>query len=275
VPIAAVSGIKLYWELSGQEGDPLVLVHGSWGDHRTWERVVPALARSFRVLTYDRRGHSRSERPTGQGSVREDVADLAALIEHLGLAPAHILGNSFGGSIALRLAAQRPELFRSLVVHEPPLFGLLGDPAAREVLETFRERSRVVVDLLEKGQTESGARQFIETIAFGPGAWEELPAEVRRSVLFNAPTFLDEQRDPEWLAIDLERLSGFSPPMLLTQGEQSEPFFLLVVEQVARALPRAKRQTLPGAGHVPQLSHPDEYVEAVASFIHDRAQRPT
>ena len=100
---------------------PLVLVHGSWDSHHDWDLVVPRLADSFRVLTYDRRGHSESERPTGQESVREDVADLAALIEHLGLAPAWVVGNSFGASIILRLAGERPELFRGLIGHEPPL----------------------------------------------------------------------------------------------------------------------------------------------------------
>ena len=275
MPIAVINGIALYWELSGQAGDPLVLVHGSWGDHHGWDRIVPALARSFRVLIYDRRGHSRSERPTAQGSVREDVADLGALIEHLGLAPAHILGNSFGGSIVLRLAAERPDLFRSVLVHEPPLFGLIEEPAARKVVQTSQERVRVVIELLEKGEMEAGARQFMETIAFGPGAWEQLPGELRQTFIFNAATFLDEQRDPEWLALDLQRLANFSPSALLTQGEQSEPFFPLVVEEVARVLPRAQRRTLPGAGHVPQLSHPEEYVEVVTSFIRTAEPRPT
>ncbi len=127
MPKDTVNGVQLYWELTGELGDLLVLVHGSWGDHHNWDAVVPGLSRSFRVLTYDRRGHSHSERPAGHGSVREDVADLAALIEHLQLGPAHIAGNSFGGSIVLRLAGERPDLFRSLIVHEPPLFGLLAD----------------------------------------------------------------------------------------------------------------------------------------------------
>jgi pimeloyl-ACP methyl ester carboxylesterase len=59
--------------------------------------------------------------------VRDDVADLAALLEELPHAPAHVVGNSFGASIVLRLAAARPDLFRSLIVHEPPLLGLLKD----------------------------------------------------------------------------------------------------------------------------------------------------
>ena len=80
-------GVRPYYELQGRELS-LVLVHGSWDSHHDWDLVVPALDESFWVLAYDRRGHSRSERPAAPGSVCEDVEDLAALIEQLGLAPA-------------------------------------------------------------------------------------------------------------------------------------------------------------------------------------------
>src|ERR1700730_11341677 len=122
---ARVNGVELYYERSGS-GEPLVLVHGSWSDHHNWDPVVSALAESFLVLAYDRRGHSASERPSGQGSVLEDADDLAALIDELDLATAHVAGNSFGAIIALRAASRRPDVFRSLIVHEPPLFGLLA-----------------------------------------------------------------------------------------------------------------------------------------------------
>src|SRR5690349_4698413 len=130
MPTARLNGVSLYYELAGDDGPPLVLVHGSWGDHENWSTVATDLSKHFRLLTYDRRGHSRSERPAAQGSVHEDVDDLAALLEQLGLAPAHIVGNSFGAAIVLRLAARRPGLFRSLAIHEPPLLGVLAtDPA--------------------------------------------------------------------------------------------------------------------------------------------------
>ena len=61
MPVSVVNGIRIYSESQG-EGAPMVLVHGSWGDHRNWDLVVPGLARTFRTLTYDRRGHSQSER---------------------------------------------------------------------------------------------------------------------------------------------------------------------------------------------------------------------
>ena len=66
MPRTMINGLQIYWELTWDSGDALVLVHGSWGDHHNWDRVVPQLAQSLQVLTYDRRGHSQSERPISQ-----------------------------------------------------------------------------------------------------------------------------------------------------------------------------------------------------------------
>src|SRR5262245_6973945 len=98
-----VNGVDLYLESRGESGPPVVMVHGSWGDHHNWDAAAALLAHTRRVTTYDRRGHSASERLDGQGSIREDVGDLAALIEQLGLAPAHVAGNSFGAIVVLNL----------------------------------------------------------------------------------------------------------------------------------------------------------------------------
>lgn len=268
MPRSRVNGVELYYEMTGSAGDPLVLVHGSWGDHHNWDAVVPALARSFRVLTYDRRGHSQSERPPGQGSVREDVADLAALVEHLGLAPAHIMGNSLGGAIVLRLATERPKLYRSLIVHEPALIALLANnPANGPLVAGVLERLQGVEERLSAGDAEGGARFFVEEIALGPGTWAQLPPEMRRTFIANAPTFLDEMRDPEVATMALSALADFSCPALLTQGDQSPPMFARILDIVAAAMPQAERRTLAGAGHVPHVTHPELYVHLVSEFI--------
>ena len=263
---ARVNGVRLYFEEHGS-GEPMVLVHGSWGDHHNWDAVVPGLAKSFRVVTYDRRGHSQSERPATQGSIAEDAEDLAALIEHLEIAPARIVGNSGGAIVSLRLATMRPELFRALIVHEPPLFPLLaGKPGGDAVLAEVGRRIAAVVAKLEAGEDEAGARLFVETIAFGPGAWDQLPDETRKTFTFNAPTFLDEIREKDGLMLDLDALRGFNAPALLSLGTTSAPFFPLVVDTVATALPHAARHTFTGAGHVPHITHPEQYVETVTRF---------
>ena len=89
MPTKTINGAELYCEMSG-DGDPLVLVHGGWIDATSWDLVVPAFAEHYRVLTYDRRGHSRSRRPPA-GSRRDDEDDLIALLETLDLAPAHLV----------------------------------------------------------------------------------------------------------------------------------------------------------------------------------------
>jgi len=229
--------------------------------------VVPALAQRFRVLAYDRRGHGQSERPPGQGSAEEDAADLAALIEGVGLAPAHVAGVSFGGSIALQLAARRPELLRSVAAQEPPLFALLAaDPAHGPVMREVLARIGAVVGRLAAGDAEGGTRQFMYTVAFGPGTWEQIPPADRQYLVGNAPTFLDEARDPEAYTLDLAALVACRCPALLTEGAQSPVCFPPVVAMLAAVLPRAQTRVFAGAGHVPIDSHPAEYAAVLAAF---------
>ena len=262
MPEIEANGVKLYYELHGS-GEPVVLVHGSWGDATNWQLAVPALAASFRVLVYDRRGHSRSERPDAPGSVDEDGDDLAALLEALDLAPAHVITNSYGGNIALRLATRRPEVFRSLCCHEPPLWGLLeDDPESQEVLQQGARSLEAVGRRIAEGDHEGAARQFVEEVAFGPGAWEtQLPPEMRAVFIHNAPTFLDELHDPNQLRIDEDDLTRLELPVRLTDGSDSPPTFPAVIDRLVELIPRASRETIDGAAHVPQLTTPERYVE--------------
>ena len=123
MPVIQVNEVELHYEVQGS-GPPLVLVHGSWDRHEVWAQAAEELAERYRVISYDRRGHSRSERPPGARSRIEDEDDLAALIEALAGEPAYVAANSFGGVISLALAARRPELIRALTVHEPPAIGV-------------------------------------------------------------------------------------------------------------------------------------------------------
>ncbi len=272
MPTAKIDGVNLFYERTGIIGEPLALVHGSWTDHHNWDAVVPALSQTFRVLSYDRRGHGRSERATGQGLARQDMADLADLITQLDLAPAHIVGHSFGGSVVLRLAAEQPELFRSLIVHEPPLLDLLADaPATSSIYKETVRRIHEVAEDLERGDLAGAACRFVDTVAFGPGAWEHLPSPVQQSFIRNAPPFLDQVRDPDAFAIDLTRLARFPHPMLLTQGGHRPPFLPPIMAKLRAAMPRAETRTLTGAGHTPQVSHPTGYVELIRDFIRDQA----
>jgi pimeloyl-ACP methyl ester carboxylesterase len=262
MPEAVINGVRLYYELHGS-GEPLVLVHGAWVDATAWRLVVPGLAENFRVLIYDRRGHSRSERPATQGSFEEDGDDLAALVETLELAPAHVVTNSGGGNIALRLATRRPDVFRSLSCHEPVLWSLLeDDPESREMLQRGARSLEAVSRRIAEGDHEGTARQFVEEVAFGPGAWEsELPPETRAIFVRNAPTALDELQGPNPFSIEEEALSRLKIPMRLTDGSDSPPVFPRVLDRLVELIPRVTRETIEGAAHAPQLTTPERYVE--------------
>lgn len=267
MPTVTVNGVRLYYDLAG-DGLPLALVHGSWGDGAGWDSVRPALAQHFRVLIYDRRGHSRSERPPTQGSAEEDVDDLAALIEHLRLGPAHVAGSSSGAALALRLAARRPDLVRSVVGHEPPLYApFVDDPDGGPLMREALARFAAVVARLEAGDVEEGTRLFAETYSHGPGGWELIPPERQQAMIANAPTWVDEMRDAGAWTADLAALAAIPRRILLTYGDQSLPFLSAVVAKLAAVLPGVQSRVIAGAGHVPAATHPAAYVATITSFV--------
>lgn len=254
-----LNGIEFYYTVEGA-GPGLLLVHGSWGDADNWAQVVPKLAARCTVVTFDRRGHSRSGRPAPPHSVHDDVADLRALIEALDLAPAYVCGNSYGALITLRLAVSRPDLVRGIAVHEPPGVRLLADdPATEPFARDYAQRLAPVRSLLEAGDHPGAARRFVDTIALGPGSWKQLPDRVRQTFVRNAPTYLDELHDPDALAVDLPALRLYPKPFLLTRGDHSPPMFALIAERIAAAVPNAERHVYLGGGHVPHLTHPDDF----------------
>ncbi|MGK5733378.1 alpha/beta fold hydrolase [Streptomyces sp. URMC 124] len=263
-----VRGAELFHEIAG-EGEPLVLVHGGLTDHYTWRAVVPALAESFRVLVYDRRGHSASTRGAG-GRVtrREHEDDLAALLQTLRLAPAHVVGNSYGASTALGLAVRRPDLLRSLIVHEPPLLGVVrGDDPVHVLVRAAQEGIDAAVALILAGEEGEGVRRFTEEVALGPGSWEALPDRVRATLVANGRAFAAEQSDPGWASLDLTRLAAWTGPALLTYGTESLPWLPPVTVELSRTMRRAKLRGLEGAGHIPHVSHPEVFAAMVRRFL--------
>ena len=263
---ARVNGVRIAYRDVGN-GEPLVLVHGSWGSLHNWDAVVARLAEHYRVISYDRRGHSESERVAGQGTFAEDVADLAALVEALDAAPAWVVGNSVGAIITLRLAAARPDLVRGVIVHEPPLRSLLSEGGADGPL-------RVVLDLIRAGEHAAAAERFVDDVALGPGAWARLPTLMRATMIGNATTYLDEELASDSRIVDEAALARYAGPVLISSGGQSPPIFQPMVRHLARLLPQAQCVEYAGAGHVPHVTHPEAFVHQVTTFT-SRVNRQT
>lgn len=121
-------GIKLYFERRGQ-GEPLILIAGGGGDAGYFTKLADYLKDTFTVITYDRRGYSRSTRPEANFfNIQEHVADIQAILDEIGFQKAHIVGNSAGAMIALELARMMPEISEKIIVHEPPIVKILPNP---------------------------------------------------------------------------------------------------------------------------------------------------
>jgi pimeloyl-ACP methyl ester carboxylesterase len=244
-----------------------VFIHGAWVDGRIWEKVVPGLAESFRVVTYDERGHGRSGGKPEEGTVHDDVADAAALIERIG-PPANVLGSSSGAILALRLTIERPELVRRTVAHEPPYLALIAeDPKAGPMLGEVGAAMDGVGQLLAAGDRAGAAERFAEGVMGTPGEWSRLPREIQDTFIHHAPTFQGQLTDPELLVPDVEGLKRIATPVLLLDGDASPPFFPLVVERLAVLIPHAQRHTFAGGDHLVHLTHEDEYARVVTNFL--------
>lgn len=270
MPTNLINGIQLYWELSGQSGPVIVLIHGAWIDHHNWGELVPYLEKSYRVLNYDRRGHSRSERPNKQGSMQDDIADLVELLTYLDLAPVHLLGNSYGAMIALRIAAEHPEICLSVMVHEPPFLHLNEVAMSNKDVAEIDQLQRDVIEDLMAGEMESSIARFMNAV-IQPNAWDTFPNDFRKFLISQAPSFIDDVNDPDPWSVDLEKLAKFQQPILLTQGEHSAKFYGIILDEICNAVPQAERMVIHGADHGPQVSHPRDYAEIIDTFMGENA----
>jgi pimeloyl-ACP methyl ester carboxylesterase len=265
MPTITVNGAALHHEVSGS-GSPVVLVHGSWSDHTTWYLVRPALSERHTVVAYDRRGHGRSDRPAGTGPRRVEEDDLAALVEALDLGPVDVVGTSYGGAVALGLAARRPDLVGRVSAHEPPLVGATaGTPAAPLAAAVLAVVESIAHDL-RRGDLPGGAQRFVDEVALGPGAWTMLPDVARQTMVASAPAFLDMLADPAWAAPTAP--ADPATPVLLTEGAASPAALPAIVAAVAATThPHADRHTFGGAGHVPHGTHPAAFVARIEAFL--------
>lgn len=277
---AIINGVRLRYEREGQ-GERVVLVHGSWGDHESWRALAPLLGADREVVTYDRRGHSASEAPPGQGSIVDDVDDVAGLIRFLGPEPVHLVGSSAGATIVLRAVTAYPDLLLSASANEPDLFQLIGDDAPPDVradVEALTAENVPVLELIEAGAHAEAARQFMETVTFGPGAWDRLPEAARRRYTVNAPTFLDQRRDPDWRSLDIERIAASAVPVHLMYGDQTRGAFQATIHALAAHISRARVSVLAGGGHASAATHPEAFAAALRAFWQvagrDRRARP-
>ncbi len=267
----SVHRVDLAYERFGASGDPTVLVHGSLVDRHSWDQVAPLLAQSLEVVTYDRRGHGESAPLPRPHPVADDAADLAGLLESLDLYPAHVIAHSYAGAVALRLAQDRPEMVRSLSLHEPPFVGLLlADPATAAEGEAMVAGAAQLRAMIARGEKLAAAREVVGIFSTEPGAWDRLPPSARATFARSVDRWAEEFGDPAAVAPDLDALRELLLPVLLTVGELSPRFLHRIARDLAPRLRNAQLVQIPDAGHAPHMTRPHQYVGLLSTFLLER-----
>ena len=257
MPSIKVHGVELYYEIHG-EGQPVLLIHGLGSSTRDWDLQVPALAARFKVVTFDVRGHARSEKPRQRYSVKLFADDTAALIRALDLAPVHVIGISMGGMIAFQLAVDAPELVRSLVIVNSGPAMPIKTLAQRLMIWTrvaivrirgMRKMGEVLADkLLPKPEHAAMRAQFVERWAA------------------NDPTaYLSSLRGlVNWTVMDaLPQIDR--PVLVLTADQDYTP--LAFKQAYAAMMKRAELVVIEDARHFAPIERPEPFNAALLAFL--------
>ncbi len=271
-----VNGALLHY-LDQGKGVSIVLVHGGLEDYRTWLPQMKALTEHHRTISYSRRyNYPNSNAPAAEYSAAMDAEDLASLIRKLELAPAHIVGVSYGAYTALLLAAREPSLVRSLVLSEAPVLSWLPElPGGRPVLSDFMSKVWEPTTRAFRKSDKAGVRAAID--GFGnlgySGSevkltYDSLPPHYQDSLLQNAPEWraLTASKDA-FPALSMAAVRGIKAPVLLLSGQRSLVLHGLLDEQLRRLLPNSERIILPVATHEMWSEFPEECRAATLAFV--------
>lgn len=256
MPFADVNGQHVYFEDSGGDGAPVLFSHGYLMDHEMFAPQVAALSGEFRCITWDERGFGQTD-ATDAFTYWDSAADALALLSHLGIEQAFLVGMSQGGFLSLRAALQAPD--RTLGLGLIDTQSGLEDEAARPVYEAM------IDDWVTNGPSDELA-QAVASIIMSPGydhsAWiAKWKARPRESLRIPSRTLMD--RD------DIsDRLGEITAPAIVFHGEADTAIPMEKAEQLERELGKCEQLVrIPGAGHASNLSHPDAVNGPLREFL--------
>jgi len=278
-----VNGATLAYLEQGQ-GEPVVFVHGSASDMRTWHRQFVAIGATHRAIVYSRR-YARPNQPIPEGAddpMLPHVDDLVSFLRQVDAVPAHLVGHSWGGFVSLLAAIRHPEAVRSLVLMEPPVLSLFVStpPRPSELLRMLLRRPRTAIAIMRfgitaaepaakayrRGDDEAGFEVFARGV-LGPEAFERLSSERRAQAWDNVAVDKAQLLGEGFPPLSDGQVRGVTAPTLLLHGQQSPAFLHRLSDRLEELLPNARRVEVPGASHIMHEDNPQAVNEAIAGFL--------
>lgn len=281
-----INGTSFEYSEDGS-GEPLVFVHGSASDYRTWQSQRDEFAKQFRTIVYSRRFHWPNEQ-IAEGvdySMSEQLDDLHTLLLSLDAAPAHLVGHSYGAFLCLLLAIKEPGLVNSLVLAEPPIITLFvsDPPKPPEILKLLVSRPRTAISIInlgarglnpaaaavKRGDMEE-AMQLFGTAVLGEESFRQLSDDRLNQVRNNL--IKAEILKSGFLPVEVEQVRNMGTPILLVNGEQSPNVFHRLTDRLQELLPNSERVEIRAASHIMHEDNVSAYNAAVLSFLERQQQ---
>ncbi len=268
MPYAKAKGAKLYYAVAGR-GHPIIFVHEFAGDHRSWEPQMRYFARRYRCITYNARGYPPSEVPANPKLYSQDIAtdDIAAVLRHLRIKKAHVVGLSMGGFAALHFAIRYPRLASSVVVAG------CGYGAPKSERASFRAEVRETVRRFRSEDMATVARDY----GAGPTRVQLQNKDPRGFAEFNQQL---AEHSAEGMALTMQGVQGKRPsiydltaamkrikvPVLLLTGDEDEPCLDANIH-MKRTIPSSGLVVVPKTGHAANLEEPQAFNQALQDFF--------
>jgi pimeloyl-ACP methyl ester carboxylesterase len=242
-------GVKLYYEVHG-DGPVILLTHGYSATSQMWRGQIATLSAKNKLVTWDMRGHGQSDYPDDQSAYSEEatVADMAALLDHVGTKTAIVGGLSLGGYMSLAFHLKHPERVRALLIIDTGPGYRKDEPRDGWNANALKTAERFERDGL--GQLRSGSA-------------ERATASHRDATgLAKAARGMLTQRD----ARVINSLPEIKVPSLVLVGDKDTPF-LAAADYMAAKIPNATKAVIANAGHASNIDQPQAFNEALGKFI--------
>ncbi len=245
----------------GRQTPAIIFIHGGLDDYRCWQYQMDSFSRNkYRTISYSRRFAYPNKwigNVAQDNTIEENAKDLAELIRKLNLAPAHLVGASYGAFTALYGASKNPELAKTMVLNEPPIMEFLATSHLKEDIELRQAfRARVLSptkDASRTGDFRKAAQVAIDGIMDIDNYFGQLPDEGKQFLVDNAKSLESELESAVSTSYTIEDVKHITTiPMLLVKGELSPKYFLRILDILSENVPNNTEQIA-----IPNVSHDD------------------
>jgi pimeloyl-ACP methyl ester carboxylesterase len=265
MPNCEINGIAAYYTETGK-GDTIVLLHAGGTSSVHWRKIVPYLRGRFHVIAPDLIGFGETASWSGDSELtHDDQADLVlGMLDHAGEGAVHLVGHSYGGAVAVRLAVRHPERVKSLLLIEPVLTPLLRLVSESKLFESERSLAYAFIADAEAGRSVSAWRRFIDHHN-GDGTWESLSGNARYRFLTMTRGTADAYRSNFNNRTTLADLVGLSVPTLVACGSRATETYRRICRILCDHVPDCTAIDAEGAAHMSPLTHPDQIARAICA----------